>query len=87
MDSYTILHLLKVLVNDERVTPAYSNDDFTITSTGIDLLLKIPAINATVVFKGLLLTVDLPFSLFSGNTEGLCGKSLFLITRYKISHT
>lgn len=62
-----------VLVNDQRVTPAYSNDDFTITSTGIMLLLKIPAIGATVVFKGLLVTVDLPFSLFSENTEGLCG--------------
>lgn len=67
-----------MLVNGQRVTPAYSNDDFTITSTGIVLLLKVPAIGATVVFKGLLLTVDLPFSLFNGNTEGLCGKSLLM---------
>lgn len=42
------------------------------------LLLKIPAIDATVVFKGLLLSVDLPFSLFNKNTEGLCGKSLVM---------
>lgn len=74
-----------MLVNGQRVTPAYSNDDFTITSTGIVLLLKVPAIGATVVFKGLLLTVDLPFSLFSENTEGLCGKSLVVTIEDDIS--
>ncbi|XP_044050298.1 LOW QUALITY PROTEIN: mucin-5B-like [Siniperca chuatsi] len=62
-----------VYVNRKQVLPTYSNDDFTITSTVIELLLKIPAIEAVVTFKGLLFNVDLPFSLFHNNTEGQCG--------------
>ncbi|KAM6936956.1 mucin-2-like [Xenentodon cancila] len=62
-----------VYVNGQKVKPTYSNKDFTITSTKIELILKIPAINATVTFKGLLFSVDLPFSLFHNNTEGQCG--------------
>ncbi|RVE71725.1 hypothetical protein OJAV_G00054850 [Oryzias javanicus] len=62
-----------VLINDKQVIPAYSNKDFTITSTAIELLLKIPEIGATVTYKGLLFSVELPFSLFHDNTEGHCG--------------
>uniref|UniRef100_A0A3B3CDT9 VWFD domain-containing protein n=1 Tax=Oryzias melastigma TaxID=30732 RepID=A0A3B3CDT9_ORYME len=62
-----------VLVNDKQVIPAYSNKDFTITSTAIELLLKIPEIGAIVTYKGLLFSVELPFSLFHDNTEGHCG--------------
>eukprot|EP00066_Takifugu_rubripes_P016639 XP_011605905.1 PREDICTED: intestinal mucin-like protein [Takifugu rubripes] len=62
-----------VIVNNKQVFPTYSNDDFSITSTGIELHLKIPAINATVTFKGLMFSVELPFTLFHNNTEGQCG--------------
>ncbi|XP_028441019.1 intestinal mucin-like protein [Perca flavescens] len=65
--------LNKVYVNGKQVVPTYLNDDFIITSTAIELLLRIPAINAVVMFKGLLFSVDLPFSLFHNNTEGQCG--------------
>lgn len=54
--------------------PTYSHDDFIITSTGIELRLRISTINAVVIFKGLTFTVDLPLSLFHNNTEGQCGK-------------
>ncbi|TNN00100.1 hypothetical protein fugu_011346 [Takifugu bimaculatus] len=62
-----------VIVNNKQVFPTYSNDDFSITSTGIELHLKIPAINAIVTFKGLMFSVELPFTLFHNNTEGQCG--------------
>ncbi|XP_023811495.1 mucin-5AC isoform X2 [Oryzias latipes] len=62
-----------VFINGKQVTPAYSTKDLIITSTAIELLLKIPEIEAVVTFKGLLFSVELPFSLFYGNTEGQCG--------------
>uniref|UniRef100_A0A3Q2FUV8 VWFD domain-containing protein n=1 Tax=Cyprinodon variegatus TaxID=28743 RepID=A0A3Q2FUV8_CYPVA len=63
----------KLLINDEEVTPTYSNEDFIITSSRIELLMKIPKIEAVITFRGLLFSVDLPFSLFHDNTEGQCG--------------
>ncbi|XP_032379931.1 mucin-5AC [Etheostoma spectabile] len=65
--------LNKVYVNGKQVVPTYLNADFIITSTAIELLMRIPAINAVVMFKGLLFSVDLPFALFHNNTEGQCG--------------
>ncbi|XP_069018184.1 mucin-2-like [Embiotoca jacksoni] len=62
-----------VYINGKRVLPTYSNKDFIITSTAIEMLLKIPEIEAVVMFKGLLFSIDLPFSLFHHNTEGQCG--------------
>uniref|UniRef100_A0A4W6E088 VWFD domain-containing protein n=1 Tax=Lates calcarifer TaxID=8187 RepID=A0A4W6E088_LATCA len=62
-----------VYINRKQVFPTYSNEDFTITSTTIKLVLEIPAIKAVVLFKGLSFSVDLPFSLFHNNTEGQCG--------------
>ncbi|XP_059190821.1 LOW QUALITY PROTEIN: mucin-5AC-like [Centropristis striata] len=62
-----------VSVNGKQVIPTYSNDDFVITSTAIELLLRIPEIEAVVMFKGLFFSIDLPFSLFHNNTEGQCG--------------
>ncbi|KAM4734669.1 mucin-2-like [Anableps anableps] len=62
-----------VFVNGKKVTPTYSNEDFIITSTGIEMVLKIPKIKGVVSFSGLRFSVDLPFSLFHNNTEGQCG--------------
>lgn len=63
-------------INGKQVFPTYTNDDLIITSTGIELLLKIPAIEAVVMFKGFLFSVEMPFSLFHNNTEGQCGKMI-----------
>ncbi|XP_028285773.1 mucin-5AC-like [Parambassis ranga] len=62
-----------VYIDGKQVTPTYYHKDFTITSTAIKLLLNIPEIEAVVMFKGLLFSVELPFSLFHNNTEGQCG--------------
>ncbi|XP_035520752.1 mucin-5AC-like [Morone saxatilis] len=62
-----------VYVNGDLVSPTYSKDGIIITSSGIELRLTIPAIEAVVTFKGLLFSVELPFSLFHNNTEGQCG--------------
>ncbi|XP_049429152.1 intestinal mucin-like protein [Epinephelus fuscoguttatus] len=62
-----------VFINGTQVIPTYTNDDFIITSSGIELRLRIPEIEAVVQFKGLLFSVELPFSLFHNNTEGQCG--------------
>lgn len=66
-----------MFVNGKQVTPTYINEDFNITSATIQLVLQISKINAVVTFKGLLFSVELPFSLFQGNTEGQCGKLSF----------
>lgn len=69
-----VLEIPQVLINGKQVFPTFSNSDLIITSTEIELLLKIPEIQAVVTFKGLLFSIDLPFSLFHNNTEGQCGK-------------
>ncbi|MEQ2261917.1 hypothetical protein XENORESO_017911, partial [Xenotaenia resolanae] len=61
-----------VSINGKKVIPTYSNQDFIITSSAIELLLKIPEIEAIITFRGLSFVVDLPFSLFHSNTEGQC---------------
>ncbi|XP_062318554.1 intestinal mucin-like protein [Osmerus eperlanus] len=79
--SYTIILTQKrsiittnmVYINGMQIYPTFSNHDLIITSTGIELLLRIPEIKAEVVFKGLIFSVSLPYSLFHHNTEGQCG--------------
>uniref|UniRef100_A0A672GMY7 Uncharacterized protein n=1 Tax=Salarias fasciatus TaxID=181472 RepID=A0A672GMY7_SALFA len=56
-----------------RIIPNYSNKDLVITSSGIELVLRIPEIKAVVLYKGLLFIVELPLELFHENTEGQCG--------------
>lgn len=62
--------------------PTYSNGDFIITSTEIELHLRIAAIEAIVIFKGFMFSVELPFSLFHNNTEGHCGELHSIIAIY-----
>uniref|UniRef100_A0A8P4K2B8 Mucin-2 n=1 Tax=Dicentrarchus labrax TaxID=13489 RepID=A0A8P4K2B8_DICLA len=62
-----------VYVNGKLVSPTYSKDGIIITSSGIELILRIPAIEAVVMYKWLSFKVELPFSLFHNNTEGQCG--------------
>ncbi|XP_046890448.1 mucin-5B-like isoform X3 [Hypomesus transpacificus] len=79
--SYTIILTQKrstittnmLYINGKQIYPTFSNDDLIITSTGIELLLRIPEIKAEVTFKGLIFSVNLPYSLFHHNTEGQCG--------------
>lgn len=61
-------------MNDKPVSPAYQTGDFRLTTTGIETVLVIPAINAKVTFSGLIFSVYLPYSEFANNTEGQCGE-------------
>ncbi|XP_037398838.1 mucin-2-like isoform X6 [Pygocentrus nattereri] len=63
----------KVFVNGVQTIPAYSNSDFRITTTGIQMTVNIPAIKAQINFAGLNFVINLPSSLFYNNTEGQCG--------------
>uniref|UniRef100_A0A8C4ZV03 Uncharacterized protein n=1 Tax=Gadus morhua TaxID=8049 RepID=A0A8C4ZV03_GADMO len=62
-----------VHLNGRQVFPPFSNNDFEIRSTVIQMTVKIPEIEAIVWFKGLSFYVDLPYSHFHNNTEGQCG--------------
>ncbi|KAL6474546.1 hypothetical protein MHYP_G00181070 [Metynnis hypsauchen] len=63
----------KVFINGAQIIPTYSNSDFRITTTGIQMTVDIPAIQAQIDFAGLNFVINLPFSLFYNNTEGQCG--------------
>ncbi|KAM8763409.1 mucin-5B-like [Acanthopagrus schlegelii] len=62
-----------VHVNQKRIYPAYSNSVLRLTGTDIVTTLVIPEINTTVVYSSGSISIDLPYSLFNGNTEGQCG--------------
>uniref|UniRef100_A0AAQ5X993 Uncharacterized protein n=1 Tax=Amphiprion ocellaris TaxID=80972 RepID=A0AAQ5X993_AMPOC len=62
-----------VYINQKRIYPAYSNSDLRLTSTDMVITLEIEAINAKVLYRGSSFSIDLPYSLFEGNTEGQCG--------------
>ncbi|KPP60995.1 hypothetical protein Z043_120957, partial [Scleropages formosus] len=68
-DTTTVL----AYVNKKQIFPAYSNADFLITNSGIQMTMVIPKINAQVMFSGMLFKINLPYSQFHGNTEGHCG--------------
>eukprot|EP00064_Thunnus_orientalis_P016582 superscaffoldBa00003318_g16648 len=61
-----------VYVNQKRIYPAYSNSVLRLTSTDMVITLEIPQINTKVVYTGSSFSIDLPISLFGGNTEGQC---------------
>uniref|UniRef100_A0AAQ5YCF1 Uncharacterized protein n=1 Tax=Amphiprion ocellaris TaxID=80972 RepID=A0AAQ5YCF1_AMPOC len=63
----------QVLVNNKPINPAYQYGDFRVTTTGIDTVLVIGAIQAKITFSGLIFSIYLPYNLFAGNTEGQCG--------------
>lgn len=62
-----------VYVNGKRIYPAYSNSVLRLTSTDMVITLEIPEINANITYRGSSFSIDLPYSLFGGNTEGQCG--------------
>ncbi|KAM9860597.1 mucin-5B-like [Aulostomus maculatus] len=62
-----------VYVNQKRVYPAYRNSMLRLTSTDMAITLQLPDIDTEVVYRGSSFTIDLPYSLFGGTTEGQCG--------------
>ncbi|XP_044125173.1 mucin-5AC-like [Bufo gargarizans] len=59
--------------NHDWVTPGFTKDGITISSTGINMNVGIPEIDAFISFSGLMFKIELPFSKFGYNTEGQCG--------------
>ncbi|XP_029318688.1 intestinal mucin-like protein, partial [Cottoperca gobio] len=62
-----------VYMNHKRIFPAYSNPVLYIKSTDMVITLVIPEIDTKVVYRGSSFSIDLPYTLFGGNTEGQCG--------------
>uniref|UniRef100_A0A6I8SHT1 Uncharacterized protein n=1 Tax=Xenopus tropicalis TaxID=8364 RepID=A0A6I8SHT1_XENTR len=61
------------MFNQNIVSPGFTKDGFTISSTGVDIIVGIEAIKARIIFSDTLFMLTLPMSMFYNNTEGLCG--------------
>uniref|UniRef100_UPI0037E7A551 mucin-2-like n=1 Tax=Semicossyphus pulcher TaxID=241346 RepID=UPI0037E7A551 len=57
----------------KRIYPAYIKSGLLLTSTDMEISLTILAINAEIIYRTNSFSIYLPYSLFSGNTEGQCG--------------
>ncbi|KAK2853380.1 hypothetical protein Q5P01_006041 [Channa striata] len=62
-----------VYVNEKRIYPAYTNSVLQVTATDMLITLEIFEIETKVVYRGSSFSIDIPYSLFNGNTEGQCG--------------
>ncbi|XP_060132764.1 mucin-5B-like [Zootoca vivipara] len=62
-----------VLYNNKEITPSFSKDGIDITNSGHYVVVKIPEMGLYVTYTRLVFQVNLPFSTFYNNTEGLCG--------------
>lgn len=69
-----LCYYLQVFVNQKQIYPPYKNSVLHITSTDLIVTLELQDIGATIVFSSSSLSIDLPPSLFEGNTEGQCGE-------------
>ncbi|TFK08675.1 antigen KI-67 [Platysternon megacephalum] len=63
----------KIIFNKTVVNPGFQKDGISIYMLGINMVVEIPEIGATITFSGLIFSVKLPFSKFGNNTEGQCG--------------
>ena len=61
-----------------QVHPPYRNADFGLATSGIETVLVIPDIKATIVFSGMMFNIKLPYQYFNHNTWGQCGQSKFI---------
>ncbi|KFO71899.1 hypothetical protein N303_00190, partial [Cuculus canorus] len=59
--------------NQKIVKPGFTKDGIYFSTLGINMIVEIPEIGATITFSGLIFSVKLPYSKFGNNTEGQCG--------------
>ncbi|NXJ86213.1 MUC5A protein, partial [Trogon melanurus] len=59
--------------NNKIVHPGFKKDGISFSMLGINMIVEIPEIGATITFSGLIFSVKLPYSKFGNNTEGQCG--------------
>uniref|UniRef100_A0A8C3BEJ0 Mucin-5AC n=1 Tax=Cairina moschata TaxID=8855 RepID=A0A8C3BEJ0_CAIMO len=68
--------LTRELMNGKSVPivqPGFKKDGIYFSTLGINMIVEIPEIGATITFSGLIFSVKLPYSKFGNNTEGQCG--------------
>lgn len=68
------LFVQMAFINQKRAYPGFSNSALWLLGTDMAMGVVIPDINATVVYRGSSFSIELPHTLFGGNTEGLCGE-------------
>ncbi|XP_009071563.1 PREDICTED: mucin-5AC-like, partial [Acanthisitta chloris] len=59
--------------NNKIVKPGFKQDGISFSTLGINMIVEIEEIGATITFSGLIFSVKLPYSKFGNNTEGQCG--------------
>ncbi|KAM6068296.1 mucin-5AC-like [Theristicus caerulescens] len=59
--------------NQKIVKPGFKKDGISFSTLGINMIVGIPEIGATITFSGMIFSVKLPYSKFGNNTEGQCG--------------
>ncbi|XP_075609145.1 LOW QUALITY PROTEIN: mucin-5AC [Balearica regulorum gibbericeps] len=59
--------------NKKIVKPGFKKDGISFSTLGINMIVEIQEIGATITFSGLIFSVKLPYSKFGNNTEGQCG--------------
>lgn len=67
----------QALKNDVPLKLPYSENGVLVLSTDMNLIFKIPILNAVITFGIAGFTVDLPYIYFGNNTQGHCGRSIF----------
>ncbi|XP_068003881.1 mucin-5AC-like [Melanerpes formicivorus] len=59
--------------NNKVVKPGFTEDGIAFSMLGINMIVEIEEIGATITFSGVIFSVKLPYSKFGNNTEGQCG--------------
>ncbi|XP_071414871.1 mucin-5AC isoform X2 [Pithys albifrons albifrons] len=59
--------------NKKIVKSGFEKEGISFSTRGINMIVEIKEIGATITFSGLIFSVKLPYSKFGNNTEGQCG--------------